>query len=60
MQLLNHRQIRRIATDRLREAFADIPETQRRLTDPVLASTDGNRTTERNRGNLMGEKLMEK
>ncbi|OCF39288.1 protein SEY1 [Kwoniella heveanensis CBS 569] len=66
-------EIKRIATDKLREAFAEIPEAQRVLAQPVLASsggsssrnttgtgTDGLRSEERKRGDLLAEKVLEK
>jgi hypothetical protein len=54
-------QIKRIATDKLREAFAEIPEANRRLNDPVPAR--GNRSDgddSRPKGDLMAAKMAEK
>ncbi|WVQ81742.1 protein SEY1 [Cryptococcus sp. DSM 104549] len=60
-------EVRRIATDRLREAFAEVPEAQRILSQPVAAATggrldggDGLRGEERKRGDLLGAELLEK
>lgn len=53
--LANH-QVKRIATDRLREAFADIPEA-RQMVEPSSNSSDRDA---RRKGDLVGEKMMEK
>jgi hypothetical protein len=57
--------VRRIATDRLREAFAELPDGQgsgqRRLADPVRANASGSGMEERRRkGDLLAEKFDEK
>ncbi|EIW70479.1 protein SEY1 [Tremella mesenterica] len=54
-------EIRRIATDRLREAFADVPEA-RQLVEPVSAVASGvedKGREARRRGDLLGEKIAE-
>jgi hypothetical protein len=59
-------EVRRIATDKLREAFAEIPDAQ-----PVAASSNESRTRTadgmdghgeeaRRKGDLVGEKVLEK
>ncbi|WWC61965.1 protein SEY1 [Kwoniella dejecticola CBS 10117] len=66
-------EVKRIATDRLREAFKEIPEAQRVLNTPYLANSstsspnattattsDGLRNEERNKGDLLAEKMLEK
>ena len=55
-------QVRRIAAEKLREAFAEIPEAKN-LTSPVSATpmaVDDDRAAEaRRRGDLLGEKVAE-
>ncbi|WWD03363.1 protein SEY1 [Kwoniella europaea PYCC6329] len=58
-------EIKRIATDKLREAFKEVPEAQRVLNTPYLAnanntSADGLRSEEREKGELLKEKFVEK
>ncbi|OCF74245.1 protein SEY1 [Kwoniella mangroviensis CBS 8886] len=58
-------EIKRIATDKLREAFKEVPEAQRVLNSPYLAnanntSVDGLRSEEREKGELLKEKFVEK
>ncbi|WVR06913.1 protein SEY1 [Kwoniella sp. DSM 27419] len=56
-------EVRRIATDRLREAFAEVPEAQRILSHPVnatSATSDVSRHEEGRRGDLLREKVVEK
>lgn len=54
-------EVQRIATDKLREAFAEVPEA-RQLAQPVLANASGeSRDAEaRRKGDLLGEKFLEK
>ena len=49
--------VRRIVTEKLREAFADMPD-QRRLADPVSSTPSGNGANRR-RGDLLAEKMLE-
>ncbi|WWD17114.1 protein SEY1 [Kwoniella shandongensis] len=54
-------EVRRIATEKLREAFADVPEAQRVLAQPVSASSNGTASDEgRRRGDLLADKYLEK
>ncbi|WWC89135.1 protein SEY1 [Kwoniella dendrophila CBS 6074] len=61
-------EVKRIATERLREAFKEVPEAQRILNQPYLASNnsstshgnDGLRSEERKKGVLLSEKMVEK
>ena len=57
-------QIRRIATDKLREAFAEVPEAQRVLNSVAPGNeTSADTSTDdnpRRRGDLLGEKMMVK
>jgi hypothetical protein len=55
------REVQRIATDRLREAFAEVPEA-RQLAQPVPAGSQRNesRTDEaRRKGDLLSEKFLD-
>jgi hypothetical protein len=57
--------VRRIATDKLREAFAEVPEANggsRRLANPVSANATRGEVDQdgtRKRGDLMSEKIVE-
>ncbi len=56
-------QIRKIASDRLREAYKEIQPVQndgRVLTEPVSAVGSGNGTESRRKGDLLAEKIVEK
>ena len=48
-------EVKRIATEKLREAFAEVPEAQRHLARPVPASSLGE---EPKRRDLMAEKVL--
>jgi hypothetical protein len=50
-------EVKRLATDKLREAFAEIPEAQRHLARPVAASSNFSEE-EPKRRDLMAEKVM--
>lgn len=48
-------EVKRLATEKLREAFAEVPEARRHLANPVPAS---NYTEEPKRRNLVAEKVL--
>lgn len=47
-----------MATEKLREAFAEVPEAQRHLARPVPASSNGTGEDSRRRGDLVAEKVL--
>ncbi|WWC69983.1 protein SEY1 [Kwoniella pini CBS 10737] len=57
-------EVKRIATDKLREAFKELPENQKQqiLNTPYLSNTlnDGLKNEERKKGDLINEKMIEK
>ena len=58
-------EIKRIGTDKLRAAFADVPEVQRRLADPVKANAsamemEGLGAERRRKGDLLSHEMLEK
>jgi hypothetical protein len=51
-------EVKRMATEKLREAFAEVPEAQRHLARPVPASSNGTGEESRRRGDLVAEKVL--
>ena len=49
-------EVKRLATEKLREAFAEVPEARRHLANPVSASS--NYTEEPKRRDLVAEKVL--